>query len=285
MKRATERKQPSLVAFAPSGDRVARPNRSRLALRSADSSTWPQGPSSSQVRLLATSDLDVVFQPIVELVDDSIYAQEALVRCSWPEYAEPPALFNDAAESNCTGQLGRMIREIAVPLCPGQRLFVNVHPGELDEGFLIHPDDPIFFHDHEVYVELTEAVPVADMDRCSVVLKELRRRAGIKLAIDDFGAGFSNLHILADLEPDVVKLDRGLIHGISANRRQQVLATWLVRLCHDLGARVVAEGIETRDDLMAVRDTGMSYAQGFFLGRPEALRSASGVSRVPFRAL
>ncbi|MBI5533581.1 MAG: EAL domain-containing protein [Deltaproteobacteria bacterium] len=226
----------------------------------------------------------MVFQPIVELADDSVYAQEALVRCSWPEYEQPPVLFDDAAHWNCSGQLGRMIREIAVPMCPGQRLFVNVHPTELDESFLVHPDDPIFAHDHEVYVELTEAVPVADVDRCSAVLKELRARAGIKVAIDDFGAGYSNLRILADLQPDIVKLDRGMIQGISTNLRQQQLATWIVRLCHDLGARVVAEGVETRDDLMAVRDTGLSYAQGFFLGRPEALRSSSGVNRVPLRA-
>jgi EAL domain-containing protein (putative c-di-GMP-specific phosphodiesterase class I) len=230
--------------------------------------------------MLVAEELNVVFQPIVALSDDSVFAQEALVRCTRPEWRYPPALFDEAAAWNCTGELGRMIREIAVPQVRGQRLFVNVHPGELDQSFLMHPDDPIFAHDNEIFLELTESLPLTDLARSSAALRELRERTGVQVAIDDLGSGYSNLRAITELEPAFVKLDRGLIHGISRNVRQQKMAGWLVRMCADLGARVVAEGVETEEDLAAVRDAGIDFAQGFLLGRPSAARTVSGVCPV-----
>ncbi len=213
-------------------------------------------------------DLSVVFQPIVDLDTRKTFAHEALVRCRLPQYASPPLLFERAVESGCTGRLGRMIREIAVPLTSGLPVFLNVHPHELSEGWLVRPDDPIFAHDHDVFLEITETVPLTHFDLCFNVLKEVRSRGGVHLVVDDLGAGYSNLKRIADLEPRVVKLDRDLILGVDKSIRQRQLVSSVVKLCIDLGALVVAEGIETRDEFNAVRDTGAQMGQGFLLARP-----------------
>ena len=218
--------------------------------------------------LVGEGDLSVVFQPIVHMTNGRNFAYEALVRCRVPELRVPTVLFDRAVDLGCVGRLGRMIREIAMPLMSGEALFVNVHPLELQEGWLVRPDDPIYLHDHNVYVEVTESVPLSHYDLCLNVLKEVRARSGIHLVVDDLGAGYSNLKRIADLEPHVVKLDRGLIMGIERNRRQHQLVTSVVRLCTELGARVVAEGIETVEEFKAICDTGAHFGQGYLFAKP-----------------
>jgi EAL domain-containing protein (putative c-di-GMP-specific phosphodiesterase class I) len=161
-----------------------------------------------------------------------------------------------------------MIREIGVPLASGTPLFVNVHPKELSEGWLVRPDDPIFSHDHDVFIEVTESVPLTHYDLCMNVLKEVRTRGGVYLVIDDLGAGYSNLKRIVDLEPKIVKLDRELIAGLDGNKRQRELVAAVVDLCTRLGAKVVAEGIETVRECLAVVDAGVHYGQGYLFARP-----------------
>ncbi len=213
------------------------------------------------------SDLSVVFQPIVRLDSGKLFAYEALVRCRLPDLS-PTALFERALAERSTGRLGRSIREIAVPMCSGIPLFVNLHPSELEEGWLVRPDDPIVAHDHDVYLEITETAPLTHFDLCLSVLREVCSRVGAHLVVDDFGAGYSNLKHISDLEPRVVKLDRNLIEGLDRKRRQQRLVAATVRLCHELGALVVAEGIETPDEYAAVRDCGAQCGQGYLFARP-----------------
>jgi EAL domain-containing protein (putative c-di-GMP-specific phosphodiesterase class I) len=161
-----------------------------------------------------------------------------------------------------------MMREIAVEQCPGVPLFVNIHPDELMHPLLVRADEPLLFHDADVFLEVTESVPMLHFELCMSVLNELRTRGGVHLVVDDLGAGFSNLKRICDLDPRVVKLDRELVAGVDRSRRLQVLMRNLVRLCNDLGARVVAEGVETQDELSAVRDAGVHLVQGFYLARP-----------------
>lgn len=219
-------------------------------------------------RLVSPEDLSVVFQPIVSLQDGQLFAHEALVRCSRRDLTNPLVLFERAVAEGCVGRLGRMIRDIAVPLSGKYPLFINVHPQELEEDWLLRPDDPIYSHDSEIYVEVTESVALSHYALCLRVLREMRARGGIQLVVDDLGAGYSNLKRIADLEPQVVKLDRGLILGVDQSNRQRQLIASVVRLCHDLNAKVVAEGVETEDELSALRETGVHYGQGFLFARP-----------------
>ena len=94
-------------------------------------------------RVVHEEDLHVVFQPIVDMHTGVLFATEALVRCRIPELADPMALFRNAVSGKWTGRLGRMIREIAMPLCAGSPIFVNIHPNELSDRWLVRPDDPI----------------------------------------------------------------------------------------------------------------------------------------------
>jgi EAL domain-containing protein (putative c-di-GMP-specific phosphodiesterase class I) len=220
-------------------------------------------------RVLQTGEVSVVFQPIVDLRVGTTFAHEALVRSTSPSYQGPPALFRNAIDSSCCGALGRVIREMAIENCPSHPIFLNIHPNEFDEGWLVQPDDPIFRHEHAVYLEITESVPLSHFDFCHSVLEEIRGK-GVSVAIDDLGAGYSNLKYIADLAPEIVKIDRGLIQNLHRDRRTQRLVTHLVRLCEELGAQVVAEGIENVEELRAALDTGARYGQGYVFARPEA---------------
>jgi EAL domain-containing protein (putative c-di-GMP-specific phosphodiesterase class I) len=218
--------------------------------------------------LVEKDDLRVVFQPIVDLLTGEAFAYEALVRCQIPRYSSPTVLFERAAKLGCAGRLGRMIREIAIPLAANKPLFVNIHPHELNEGWLIRPDDPIYEHDAPVFLEITEAVPLTHFDLVMSVLREVKTRGNLQLVVDDLGAGYSNLKSIADLEPQVVKLDRGLVVGVDKNARQRQLVSSIVSLCRDLKAKVVVEGIETEEELAALRDSGADFAQGYLFARP-----------------
>jgi EAL domain-containing protein (putative c-di-GMP-specific phosphodiesterase class I) len=218
--------------------------------------------------LVERDDLRVVFQPIVDLSTGEAFAYEALVRCRVPRYSSPPVLFERASKLGCAGRLGRMIREIAMPLAVGRPLFINIHPQELNEGWLVRPDDPIYEHDAPIYLEITESVPLTHFDLVMSVLREVKMRGNVQLVVDDLGAGYSNLKSIADLEPHVVKLDRDLVAGVDKNQRQRQLVSSVVSLCRDLKARVVVEGVETEEEFAALRDTGADFAQGFLFARP-----------------
>ncbi len=210
-----------------------------------------------------------MFQPIVELATGATFAFEALARSKAKEFPDPLKLFDAAVEQRNTGRLGRRVRDLATAACTEHALFLNVHPEELSDRWLVQPDDPIFSHGPGVYLEITESVPLSHHDVVRSVLSEVRSK-GVGIVVDDLGAGYSNLRYIADLAPDLVKIDRGLVERLERDRRRQLLLSAIVRLCNDLGSDVVAEGIETREELAAVRDTGVRFAQGYFIAKPAA---------------
>jgi EAL domain-containing protein (putative c-di-GMP-specific phosphodiesterase class I) len=227
-----------------------------------------QAGAAGSVRLITTSDIDMVFQPIVDVATGALLAHEALVRCKLPQYSSPPILFAAAEKERACGHLGRVIRQQTFERCQDVALFVNVHPEELSQRWLVRPDDPIYFHEREVYLEITESAAFTHYDLCMSVLKDVCARAGVHLVVDDYGAGHSNLARILDLNPKIVKLDGVLTRGIDKDRRRQIMVRHMVALCVDLGAKVVAECVETVGELKAIADLGVHYAQGFVLARP-----------------
>ncbi|MBK6516147.1 MAG: EAL domain-containing protein [Polyangiaceae bacterium] len=223
--------------------------------------------SKTVSRALVDGQVSVVFQPIVDLLNGSVFAYEALARCKAKGLENPVTLFEVAAEQKLCGRLGRTIRELATVDCAEHPLFLNVHPHELADRYLVQPDDPIFTHEPGVYLEITESVPLSHHALVDGTLREVRSK-GVGLVVDDLGAGYSNLRYIADLEPEIVKLDRGLIINLHEDPRRARLVASIVRLCGDLGARVVAEGVETTDELLAIVDAGVHYVQGYLLARP-----------------
>ncbi len=217
--------------------------------------------------VLQSGEIRCVYQPIVHLDTLEIFAHETLVRSTSPHWTNPPALFAEAIRSKCCGALGRVIRELAVEGCPTHPLFLNVHPNEFDESWLVQPDDPIFTHPEAIYLEITESVPLSHFRLCQNVLREIRSK-GVMLAVDDLGAGYSNLRYIADLAPEIVKLDRMLVSDIHRDARLRTLVSHIVALSVDLGARVVAEGIEVREEAEVVRELGCHFGQGYYFARP-----------------
>jgi EAL domain-containing protein (putative c-di-GMP-specific phosphodiesterase class I) len=121
-----------------------------------------------------------------------------------------------------------------------------------------------------VVLELTEHSDVDDHERLIAALDDLRC-SGVRLAVDDTGAGFASLQRLIDLRPDVIKLDRVLVTGIDADPARRALAGALLAFAREVGATVVAEGIENAHENTVVRRLGVRYGQGFHLGRPGPL--------------
>jgi EAL domain-containing protein (putative c-di-GMP-specific phosphodiesterase class I) len=219
-------------------------------------------------QILKGERIHVVYQPIVCLDSGKLFAYEALARPDPELFDSPTSLFEAAIDAHHVGELGRKLRQMSFDACPSKAgLFVNVYPHEFNEGFLVQPDDPIFWHDEPVYVEITETIPLSEFAYYKGMLQEIRSK-GIKIIVDDLGAGYSNLKYISDLAPDVVKVDRELIAGLDHRTRLQRLLRSVVDLCGDLGAKVVAEGIETAGELVAARDAGAQLGQGFFLAKP-----------------
>lgn len=209
----------------------------------------------------------VAYQPIVHLETRETVAYEALARSRSPVFEGPIDLYEAAVRAGRVGELGRLHRTQATAGCRGWPLFINVFPNEFDFGWLVRPDDPMFRHDRPVCLEITEAVPLKYFEQCHSVLAEIRKK-GVSLAIDDLGAGYSNLKYISDLAPDVVKLDRELVATIRQGTRQYKLLKSLTALCQEMEAKVVAEGIETVVELVTVISAGVDFGQGYLLARP-----------------
>jgi EAL domain-containing protein (putative c-di-GMP-specific phosphodiesterase class I) len=217
--------------------------------------------------IIAEGSLQPAFQPIYELKTGKVFGFEVLTRKEDSVFETIPEIFETAAQMGRVGDLGRVQRTLAIKRAPAKPLFVNVHPAEFDYPLLVRPDDPLFRHPEDVYLEITESAPLSYFEQCTNVLGELRKK-GIRVAVDDFGAGFSNVKYIADLSPDIVKLDRELVSGVREGTRQFKLLISIVRLCNDMGARVVAEGIETAEELVVAERAGVDFCQGYLLGRP-----------------
>jgi EAL domain-containing protein (putative c-di-GMP-specific phosphodiesterase class I) len=157
---------------------------------------------------------------------------------------------------------------------PDQRLFINMTPTTachralgLDalrsavERWVLDPG--------RVVVELTECEQVPDpADLRGIV--DRAHDAGFALALDDLGAGFSNLNLIHELHPDIIKLDMALVRDIHRDRVKAAIAETTIDMAKQLGITVVAEGIEKIEEFAWIRDRGVEYAQGFLLGRPRA---------------
>jgi EAL domain-containing protein (putative c-di-GMP-specific phosphodiesterase class I) len=146
-------------------------------------------------------------------------------------------MFEVAIQAGRVAELGRLHREQAVKRCAGYSLFLNIHPHEFDYGWLVRPDDPMFRHRWPVTLEITESVPLKyfPVPRRAAEIQ----RKGVSLAIDDLGAGFSNL-VISDPSPRWSSRPRADRRPTQESR--QLLLGSIVHLCHGMEAQVVAEG-------------------------------------------
>ncbi len=214
--------------------------------------------------------LRLVYQPIVWATNGAVYGYEALVRTSEPRIPHPGVLFDVAERLDRVHELGRAIRNKAAEFLTVSGIpvaFVNVHARELADDALLLADAPLSLHARSVVLEITERQSIEGVADLHERIKTLRG-LGFRLAIDDLGAGYAGLTSFTNLEPHVVKLDMALVRGCDHEPMKQQLIRSMTSLCKELGALVVAEGIETEAEREAVAGLGCDLLQGFLLGRP-----------------
>jgi EAL domain-containing protein (putative c-di-GMP-specific phosphodiesterase class I)/CheY-like chemotaxis protein len=228
----------------------------------------------------AQSQIELAFQPIFHLPGRQIAAHEGLMRSSHATLASPPALLDAAERLGRIKELGRTVRKRAAWALEEGHIttaFVNLHSAELLDEQLGSPEDPLWPHARRVVLELTERAKLDLGNRLDRRLKGLRA-LGYRIAIDDLGTGYSSLSSVQSLEPDVVKLDRSLVHGIHLDHRRRALVGALVDYCKRSGTLVVAEGIEESKELKVVTELGCDFGQGYLLGRPQLRSRAHSAS-------
>ena len=221
---------------------------------------------------LAPGALTMVFQPVADLATGDIVGAEALARFSCEPRRPPDEWFTEADEIGRGVELELVAITAALDqlhrLPPGAFLAVNASPAtatnpDLDTLLAQHPTD-------RIVLELTEHTPVGDYDTLLVALDQLRRR-GVRIAVDDTGAGYAGFQHLLRLRPSILKLDTTLTRGIDADPVRRSLAAALVTFATETGATIIAEGIELTSELATLQHLGIPWGQGYHLARPGPL--------------
>jgi EAL domain-containing protein (putative c-di-GMP-specific phosphodiesterase class I) len=247
----------------------------------------PIGDGAGQVRLLGElrhaidrGRLDVVYQPKVELRTERIVGVEALMRWPHPEMGtlRPDAFIALVRQHGLMRPVTDLVLEKALDdtarwKASGVEIPVAVNlfapflrdtqlPDTLCLALASHGLPPRL-----LTVEITEDLVLSEVDLVTTVLRRLRAH-GIRVAIDDFGSGYSALSYLRDLQIDEIKLDRHFIASVTADRRAAAVVRAVIELAHDLGITVVAEGVEDAETAAWLREHNCDFGQGYHFGRP-----------------
>lgn len=219
-----------------------------------------------------------VYQPIVDLADERVFAHEALLRATDASGAPvfPDVLFPAAEQAGWTHVLDRIGRTTALRhagpwLGDDDLLFINFVPTSIYRPQVCLRTTEQAAHEagirlDQLVFEVTEGHLVRDVDHLSDVFDYYRER-GCRVALDDLGAGYSSLNLLIRLQPDVVKLDKDIVQALPDAVSSAVVAA-IVDITHAYGGRVLAECIETREQADAARELGVDLGQGWLFGRP-----------------
>jgi EAL domain-containing protein (putative c-di-GMP-specific phosphodiesterase class I) len=219
--------------------------------------------------LLEEGRFSMAYQPIFHLAQQRVVGYEALARFHAEPVQGPDRWFAEAAAVGLQPALERAAIERALQdlerVPAGQWLSLNVSPATLvAPGFAgVFGRAPLA----RLVLELTEHASIEDYDVVARVLQPLRA-AGLRLAVDDAGAGFASFRHILQLRPDLIKLDASLIHGIDARTESRALAAALIRFAAETRCLLIAEGVETEGELAVLRRLGVDKAQGYLLGRP-----------------
>ncbi|WP_434927240.1 GGDEF domain-containing protein [Shewanella sp. HL-SH2] len=228
--------------------------------------------------IIDTQNIDAVFQPIFNISTNKLHGFEALSR--GPQHStlhSPASLFKTAEHCDKLSELETLCRGISINAfkqrqLPG-KLFINISPKALldpahPKGATLKLIKQLGLSPNDVVIELSEQYPADDIDLLKSCLNHYRNQ-GFLTAIDDLGAGYSGLRLWSELAPDYVKIDRHFIHQIDITPVKQEFVRSIVDLCQSLTCKVIAEGIETKEELTMLSQLGISYCQGYLLGRPE----------------
>jgi EAL domain-containing protein (putative c-di-GMP-specific phosphodiesterase class I) len=219
---------------------------------------------------------EMAFQPIVDLAHNRIFAFEALVRGPNGEGAGSVLSRVDATnlyafDQSCRIRAIETASEIGL-VATGAALSINFIPGavyrpETCIRATMAAARRVSFPTAQLIFEVTEGEKVADRSHLRGILEEYRRQ-GFRSAIDDFGAGYAGLNLLAEFQPDIIKVDMELVRDIDRRPTARRIVEAVARLGQDLGIAVLAEGIESRAELAVLRAMGIDLLQGYLFAKP-----------------
>ncbi|MFN3240718.1 MAG: chemotaxis protein CheB [Planctomycetota bacterium] len=241
----------------------------------------PMYPDQLRAMLRNPQAIRVVAQAIHDLADDSIVGYELLSRGPAGDYESPDALFRLATDFDMLTVVDKhclqeclLVANAVLAADPNHRVHLNAFPATLleERGNGLHDAFRKITSLGRVCLEISEQQVVGEPTYLREDLAELRR-LGMKVAIDDVGFGRSSLESLILLEPDVIKIDRAFVKGVSQEPARRQSLNRLLNVSRGLATEVVAEGVETREDSKALADLGVKLAQGFLWDRPAPLPS------------
>jgi EAL domain-containing protein (putative c-di-GMP-specific phosphodiesterase class I) len=237
--------------------------------------------SKSLVDLLLSEDVTTLYEPIVNITTRQVRGYEGLVRGPWGSpLHSPAALFEVAGEVGMLFELDCLCRRIALRgargLQPGHLLFLNCLPTAIhDPAFrgdvLRRTLEDLRLRPSDVVFEISEKESIRSFE----IFREARdyfAELGLKIALDDTGAAYGSLEALMELSPDFIKVDLSLVRSIDTDPPRQELLRALHAVAGKLGAEIIAEGIETSEELATIQSLGIPYGQGYLFGRPAPLR-------------
>ncbi len=223
------------------------------------------------------------FQPIVDVQARSVFAHEALVR---GPAGEPAGTVLSRITDDIRYSFDQACREKAIRIASSVDLdtflSINFLPNaiyrpEVCIRSTLEAARRYGFPINRIIFESVEGEQVNDGKWLAEILGEYKR-IGFQTAIDDFGAGFAGLNLLADFQPDLVKLDMALVRGIDQGKARQAIVAGVVSMCAQLDIDVIAEGIETHDEAQCLSDLGIHLMQGYWFGRPQFERATDGAA-------
>ena len=229
------------------------------------------------------------FQPIVDIATRQIYAHEALVRGPAGEPAHTVLSRVDEKNRYRFDQACRVKAiKTAASLKMESKLSINFMPNAIyrPEVCIRTTLEAARAHDFpikRIIFETVEGERINDGKWLAEVLREYQR-IGFLTAIDDFGAGFAGLNLLADFQPDIIKLDMELVRGIHQSQARQAIVRSVARIGEELKIQILAEGVETMDECLCLKDMGIRLMQGYLFSRP-AFEACGEVSAVAWPAL
>lgn len=231
---------------------------------------------------VARQEIDVHYQPLIELADGRVSGFEALARWHDAELGDvSPVEFIPVAEAvGLIGRLGLCVlakaARDALQWSPAQILSVNFSPAQFDDADLADRVSSVLSQEGldpaRLEIEITESLLIAPHARVLDTLRDMKAM-GATIAMDDFGTGYSSLSYFCSFPFDKVKIDQSFIRDMTTSRQAHAIVRAVIGLAHGMGMKVVSEGVETQDQLDALGADGCDLAQGFLIGRPAAASS------------
>ncbi|MDQ0160128.1 EAL domain-containing protein [Alkalibacillus salilacus] len=230
------------------------------------------------VELIDNEAFEAHLQPIYHLQSEELYGYESLLRIH-QNIVNPGNLFQFAQNAGLHSYLDQRARRLAIQtkadrIGPGYYLFINFLPSSIynPEFCLKHTFQTIEEFNvpkNELVFEVVETEYIDDMSHLESILTQYKQ-SGMRVALDDVGSGYNNLDVLNQLNTDIIKIDRGYVRDCHINKANQDFIDRAIDIADQLNLTILAEGIETEDEMKWLQARGVHLAQGFYLGKPSA---------------